>query len=151
MPAILGGLLPLVALLYRDRLRDAEVAGLALLLAVNPILLYYSRFMRFDFPLAAFVLLTVGLTLRAVDRENPWYLLPAGVAFAVAFATKENVILYPVCWLGASLLLVNDRLLLDTDDAVAELRSLAARSAAGLRGWSLMAATWVRWCSPMRR
>jgi uncharacterized protein (TIGR03663 family) len=135
VPAILGGLLPLVALLYRDRLRDAEVAGFALLLAANPILLYYSRFMRFDFPLAAFVLLTVGLTLRAVDRENPWYLLPAGVAFAIAFATKENVVLYPVCWLGASLLLLNDRLLLDTDDSAGELRSLATQAVARLRDW----------------
>src|SRR6056297_4183704 len=40
--ALLGGLLPLTALLFRQRLRDSEVVALALLLATNPILLYYS-------------------------------------------------------------------------------------------------------------
>jgi uncharacterized protein (TIGR03663 family) len=144
-PALVGGLLPLVALLYRDRLRAVEVFAVAVLLAANPILVYFSRFMRFDLPLAAFVLLTVGLVLRAVDREDPRYLLAAGAAFAVAFATKENVVLYPVSWLAASLLVVNDRLLLADRTPAAELRATLRAAAARTRDWAthLVAATLV--------
>ena len=39
VPALVGGLLPLVALTFRHRLRDEAVVSLALLLALNPALL----------------------------------------------------------------------------------------------------------------
>ncbi|MFC7167416.1 flippase activity-associated protein Agl23 [Halospeciosus flavus] len=111
--AVVGALLPLAALLFRDHLRDTEVVAMGLFLAANPILIYYSRFMRNDLPLAAFVLVTVGFALRAIDRpeRRPHYLALATFFFALAFTTKENALLYPVAWAG-SLALVADRRLL---------------------------------------
>jgi len=115
--AVVGGAAPAVALLYRGRLRDSETVALSLLLAANPVLLYYSRFMRQDVPLAVFMLAALGFTLRAVDapesafRRRRRYVLLASLAFGFAFTTKENAVLYPVAWLGALALVVDDRLL----------------------------------------
>ncbi len=111
--AVLGALLPLTALLLRRRLRDGEVVALAALLAANPLLLYYSRFMRFDLPLAAFGLATVAFAVAALDTGRRRYVYAAAVAFALALTTKENVLLYPVAWAGATALLVHDRAVAD--------------------------------------
>lgn len=102
--AVVGAALPLAALLFRDRLRDDETVALALLLAFTPLLLYYSRFMRYDVPLAAFGLLALGFGLRAWDRRDPRHLYPAAASLGLAFTTKESVLLYPVAWTGAAVL-----------------------------------------------
>ncbi|PSQ17652.1 hypothetical protein BRD00_06830 [Halobacteriales archaeon QS_8_69_26] len=112
--AVVGALAPAAALLFRTRLRDAEVVALAFLLSFNPVLLYYSRFMRQDVPLATFMLVALGLAVRAIDAERSGarrrYLYGAGLAFGLAFTTKENALLYPLCWAGALALLFDHRL-----------------------------------------
>ncbi|WP_440991323.1 flippase activity-associated protein Agl23 [Haloarchaeobius baliensis] len=110
LPALVGGLLPLSAWLFRERLRRSEVVALAALLAVNPALLYYSRFARSDLLVAAFAFVTVGLLVRLLDTRQPGYLYAASVAFALAVASKENALVYLACWLGAGALLVDHRL-----------------------------------------
>lgn len=109
--ALLGGLLPLAAFLFRGRLTDREIGALALVLAFDPTLLYYSRFMRSDVPLAAFALVAVGFVVRAIDTGRIRNLLPAAVALGLAAASKENVLAYLAAWLGAVLLLFDHRLL----------------------------------------
>ena len=135
----IGGLLPLVAWLFRERLRDAEVVALGALLALNPILLYYSRFMRKDLPLAAFMLLTLGLVVRFADTRRPRYLYGAALSLGLAFGTKESVLLWLLTWLGAGVLLVDRRLLVartaSPDGARAAARDLLDRAAAGVRRW----------------
>jgi uncharacterized protein (TIGR03663 family) len=111
--ALIGSALPLASLLFRHRLRRGETVALALFLAFNPVLLYYSRFMRVDLPLAAFMLFTVGFWVRAYDscgRRRAGYFLAGATSFGLAFTTKENAILYPVCWAGALVLLFDHRL-----------------------------------------
>lgn len=108
--AVVGGLLPLAAWLFRTRLRDTEVIALGLVLAANPVLVYYSRFLRNDLLLAAFALTAVGFTVRAMDTGRERYLLVAAGFFGLATTTKENVLLYPVAWLGAAVLLFDYRL-----------------------------------------
>lgn len=111
--ALIGGTLPLASLLFRHRLRRGETAALALFLAFNPVLLYYSRFMRTDLPLAAFMLVTVGFWVRAYDthgRRRVAHFFAGATAFGLAFTTKENAILYPICWVGALVLLFDHRL-----------------------------------------
>ncbi|GAA0649368.1 TIGR03663 family protein [Salarchaeum japonicum] len=134
----IGALLPLAAWLFREHLRRAEVVALGVALAFNPVLFYYSRFMRKDLPLAAFMLVTLGLLVRAYDTRTPRYLYASGVTLGLAFATKESVLLWLVTWLGASVL-VFDRVLVrarDTDgDALTTLQSLANRAVAGVRAW----------------
>jgi len=110
--AVVGGLLPLTAWLFRDRLRDLEMVVLAGLLALNPVLLYYSRFMRNDLLLGAFAFAAFGFVVRAIDTDDRRYLLAAGVAFGLAATTKENVLLYLVTWAGALVLLFDHRLFL---------------------------------------
>jgi len=110
--ALIGGVLPLAAWLFRDHLEDAELVGLGLFLAANPVLLYYSRFMRNDVLLATFMLFALGFFVRAIDTGSAWYLYPGTLSFALGFTTKENAIIYPLCWAGAVVLLFDHRLLL---------------------------------------
>jgi len=108
--AVVGGLLPLSAWLLRDRLRDAEVVALALVLAVNPLLVYYSRFMRNDVLVGAFAFAALACFVRALDRGDARLLYPAAALLGLAFTTKENAVVYLLCFLGAGALLVDHRL-----------------------------------------
>ncbi|MFP4590072.1 MAG: flippase activity-associated protein Agl23 [Halobacteriales archaeon] len=99
--AVSGALAPLAAWLFREHLRREEVVALAAVLALNPVLLYYSRFMRNDVPLAVVMLVAFGLLVRAYDTRRSWYLYGVGIAVAVGMSMKGNAILYPVAWAGA--------------------------------------------------
>ncbi|MEF8801518.1 MAG: flippase activity-associated protein Agl23 [Halolamina sp.] len=105
--ALVGAALPLVALLFRNRLRDSEVVAMAALLAFNPVLLYYSRFYRSTLFVAAFMTAAVGFALRAFDHREPLLLYPAFGLAALGFASKENAVVYVLCWLGAGALVAD--------------------------------------------
>ncbi|EMA45500.1 flippase activity-associated protein Agl23 [Halococcus saccharolyticus] len=138
--AVVGGLLPLAALLFRHRLRNGETIALALVLAANPILLYYSRFYRNDLLLAGFMFVAFGFFLRAYDHRRPMFLYLGTAAFALAFTTKENALLYPVTWIGATVLLLDRRLLVDRMDERGLRRAVVGRTrqvAGALRRWGL--------------
>ncbi|MFB6153196.1 MAG: flippase activity-associated protein Agl23 [Halodesulfurarchaeum sp.] len=108
--ALIGGLLPLVAWLFREHLEDVELVVLGAFLALNPVVLYYSRFMRNDVLTATFGLLAFGLFVRLYDTGRRWYLFGGVGALTLAFATKEIVIVYLGVWLGAAILLLDHRL-----------------------------------------
>ena len=157
--AVVGGLLPLSAWLFRDRLRDRSVVLLGALLAFNPVLLYYSRFMRNDVLLGAFAFVAFGFLVRAVDTGRRRYLLSAGIALGLALTTKENALLYPVTWAGALVLLLDQRLFLARygdgnwwdrfKDAVrASLRALWAAKFAVVAGGLALAAIVVAFYAP---
>ena len=109
--AVIGGLLPLAAWLFRDRLDDAEVVALAAFLALNPLLVYYSRFMRNDLLVATFSFVALGLFVRTLDTGDLRLLVPAMVSLALGFTAKENALLYVACFLGAGALILDHRLL----------------------------------------
>ena len=108
--AVLGGLFPLVALCFRDRLRDAEVVALAGLLAFNPVLLYYTRFMRGDPLVAMFAFAGFAFAVRAADTGRRRYVHACVLAVALAFTAKENVLVTLLTWAGALALLLDHRL-----------------------------------------
>jgi uncharacterized protein (TIGR03663 family) len=108
--AVVGGLLPLSAWLLRDHLRAGEVVALALVLAANPLLVYYSRFMRNDVLVGAFAFAAIAAFVRGLDRGDARYLYPAAALLGLAFTTKENAVVYLLCFLGAGALLVDHRL-----------------------------------------
>ena len=109
-PALVGGLLPLAALAFRHRLRDAAVVALAGLLALDPALVYYSRFMRNDILTAAFCFIAVAAVVRAVDFDDGRYLPVAALALALGFGAKENALAYVFAFVGAAGLLGGHRL-----------------------------------------
>lgn len=69
--ALLGGLLPLSTLGFRRRLADREVVVLAGLLAVAPLLLYYTRFASVDALTAGLALATVAAVVALRDAARP--------------------------------------------------------------------------------
>lgn len=111
VPAFVTGLLPLTALLFRDRLRRLEIAALALFMAIGPIFLYYSRFMRGDPIVGTFMFAGFAFLVRAIDTENGWHIIWAGVTIALGFTAKENAFVYVLCWLGGLCVLFDQRLL----------------------------------------
>ena len=110
VPALVGGLLPLVALAFRHRLRDAAVVALAAFLTLDPALLYYSRFMRNDILVAAFCFVAFTAVVRAIDVDDGRYLPVAALALALGFGAKENALAYVFAFVGAAGLLAGHRL-----------------------------------------
>ncbi|MFT4882909.1 MAG: hypothetical protein ACI8U4_000406 [Natronomonas sp.] len=105
--ALITGLFPLVALWFRRYLSDLEVVGVALFLALNPIVLYYSRFMRSSMLVAGFCFVAFAAIVRWLDGRGTAYLYAASAALAFGFAAKENAIVYVLCWIGAAALLLD--------------------------------------------
>src|SRR5699024_4960116 len=136
--AVVGGLLPLSALLLRDRLRDSETIALAAVLAATPLFVYFSRFYRNDLLLAGFMLVAFGFFVRAIDTRRPVFVHLGTAVFALAITTKENALVYAVTWVGAAALLADRRLLIrrvrrsDFRETAVEL---ARHAASGLRRW----------------
>jgi len=110
VPAAIGSLLPLSALLLRDRLRPIETVVLAAFLSFSPILLYYSRFMRGDLMLAAFMFTAFAFFVRAVDTGRSRHVAAGFLFSGLGFTVKENALLYILCWLGAVALVFDSRL-----------------------------------------
>ena len=108
--ALVGAALPLAALLLRDRLRRTETLALAFFLALNPVLLYYSRFSRSSVLVAAFMFGAFALFVRALDTRDVRLFYGGTFLAALGFTAKENAVLYVLCWLGAGAL-VADRAL----------------------------------------
>jgi uncharacterized protein (TIGR03663 family) len=149
--AVIGGLAPLVALVFRRppgaegvaryHLEDAETVAFAALLAVSPVLLYYGRFLRADVPLAVFALVVVGCTVRVSEsgRARDRYL--GAVALGLLLTTSAFAVGYVLCWLAAAALTVDQRRLVgdgasvraDLDRALGRLRRVprAALATAG--------------------
>ncbi|MFC5368314.1 flippase activity-associated protein Agl23 [Salinirubrum litoreum] len=143
VPALLGGLLPATALLFRGRLRDDETLALAALFAVEPALLYFSRFSRGDVPLVVFTVLAVGCLLRAYDgyvasqrpgaTEAPTGATPRRWVYAgllcgtLALTTSAFVLPTLACVLFAGYVVADQRLLRRGDGPAAGLTELAER------------------------
>jgi len=115
--AVVGGLLPLGALLVREHLRDSETVALALFLAGNSILLYYSRFLRSDVLVAAFMFAAFGMLVRLFDTRRLRYLYGAALFFALGFGSKENAVIYLLVWAGAGAVLTDQWLHSPASDA----------------------------------
>ncbi|WP_195837575.1 flippase activity-associated protein Agl23 [Halorhabdus sp. CBA1104] len=133
LPVALVGaaLLPASVWLFRKHLRRSELVATAGLLALNPVLLYYSRFMRSDLLVATFMFVALGLLVRFVDTRRPRYLYGAAVFVALGFGSKENAVVYLLTWFGAAALLVEHMLYKpdDYDSGVALLATHAQRLA----------------------
>ena len=109
--AVVGGLLPLSALLLRRHLRDREVVALALVLSVDPLLVYYGRFMRGDVLVGSFCVAAFALAVYALDTRRTLPLFGSAALLGLGFTAKENALVYLACFLGAGILLLDHRVL----------------------------------------
>jgi uncharacterized protein (TIGR03663 family) len=108
--AVVTAMLPLSVWLLRRHLDDVELGALGLLLAVEPLLLYYSRFMRSDALVGTFAFVSFALLVRAYDTRRPRLVYPALLSLAFAFGSKENALVYVLCLLGAAALAYDHQL-----------------------------------------
>lgn len=115
--AVVGGLLPAVALLFRDVLDDLEATLLAVGLAVAPPLVYYSRFLRGDLLVAAFGLAALGCLVRVHATGNRRRIPAAAVFLALAVATSGFGVVLLLTWLGAAILVLDHRRVADASPA----------------------------------
>ncbi|NHX36407.1 MULTISPECIES: flippase activity-associated protein Agl23 [Halolamina] len=132
--AVVTATLPLAAWLFRRHLDERETVALGLLLTGQPLLLYYSRFMRSDMLVGAFAFVAFALLVRAYDTRRLRFAIAGSAALGLAFASKENAILYVACFGGAAAVCYDHRLVRAAtggDGASQRVR----RDVAGLRGW----------------
>ncbi|MBI5283800.1 MAG: TIGR03663 family protein, partial [Chloroflexi bacterium] len=89
MPAIFGVLLTMLPLLFARHIGRAGAIVAALLLAVSPVMMYYSRFAGPDIYLAFFTLATAMLLWRYLAAPDRSYLYLMAVTLAFAAVTSE--------------------------------------------------------------
>ena len=106
LPAVfLGTALVALPWFIRDYLGRAASLACCFLLAISPSFVYFARFERDDTYMEFFTLLIVVLVLRFARDRRPWQMYAAGVACALAFATKESS--YIVAFILVSYLILN--------------------------------------------
>ncbi len=91
--ATLGTVIVGLPYFLRDRLGTIGAWLACFLLAISPSLVYFSRFAREDIYMACFTLLLVVATSRYLSTRKVAWLVWAGVAFMLSYATKEATFL----------------------------------------------------------
>jgi uncharacterized protein (TIGR03663 family) len=89
-PALMGTLMVPLPYLLRGQLGRAGAFSAALLLAVGPSYLYFSRFAREDIYIAAITLAMLVVTFRFLERPRRHQPALIGALLAFSFATKET-------------------------------------------------------------
>jgi uncharacterized protein (TIGR03663 family) len=89
LPALFGAALVALPFFFRGHLGRAGALAAALLLAVSPTLLYFSRFAREDIYIAFFTLSLVICAWRYLAQGGRLYLYFIAGLLALSFATKE--------------------------------------------------------------
>ena len=131
--ALGGAAVPLVVLGLRRWLPPAALLGVALLVATDPTLVYYSRFMRNDMLVGGTTIAALVLVARAIDSDRAILLVPAGGLLGAALLMKGTVLLYVLSAVGAGVLLADDLLVRAPGYGGRRVRVMAAWTRMG--GW----------------
>jgi uncharacterized protein (TIGR03663 family) len=89
-PALMGTLMVPMPYLLRRQLGRVAAFTAAVLLAIGPSYLYFSRFAREDIYIAAITLALLVVVFRFLDRPRGHQPALAGALLALSFATKES-------------------------------------------------------------
>ncbi|MBI4301304.1 MAG: TIGR03663 family protein [Chloroflexi bacterium] len=89
LPALMGTILIGLPYFLRSYLGRVGSLGAALLLAISPSFLYFSRFARNDIYIAVWSLLLVIAIWRYIEERQARYLYLAAAALSLSFSTKE--------------------------------------------------------------
>lgn len=88
-----GLLLMLSTLLLRDALGRLGAGYAMLLMAVSPMMVYYSRYFIMEVPLVMFITLSIAALWRYSQSGGKWWLVLAGFAIGMQHATKETFVI----------------------------------------------------------
>lgn len=83
----------LTTLWVRDALGHAGAAFAMLLMAVSPMMVYYSRYFIMEVPLVMFVMLALAALWRYAQSGSVVWLIVTGIAIGFQHATKETFVL----------------------------------------------------------
>lgn len=110
-PALMGTAMVALPLFARRQLGRVAAYGAALLLAVSPSYLYYSRFAREDIHIAAITLALMVVAMRFLDRPRRWHPIALLALLAASFTVKESTLIFGFIafWFIVGLLLVQTR------------------------------------------
>jgi uncharacterized protein (TIGR03663 family) len=89
-PALMGTAIVALPALLRHQLGRVAAFAAAVLLAVGPSYLYFSRFAREDIYIACITLAMLAVTFRFLDRPRRYQPAVIGALLALSFATKET-------------------------------------------------------------
>ena len=127
-PVLMGTAMVALAWGLRPLLGRIAAFSVAVLLAVGPSYLYFSRFAREDIYIALLTLALLVVVFGLLERPRPWQPAATGALLAASFATKESTFITAfvfVTFLLAWLL----------HDLVRGRRDLVRRLALGWRAW----------------
>ena len=129
VPVLFGlGLIPLV-LLLADGLGPVAVVAAALLTAISPAMVFYSRYYIQEMLLVFFTLAALGCGWRYLRTRRLAWILAAGAAVGMMHATKETWILSAAAAVGAAALTWGWSRLRDPIAASGDLASVRSRRA----------------------
>lgn len=101
VPALLGTLIVVaVPQLLKKWLGSAGALGASLLFLISPFILYYSRYIRHDIIVIAWVLAAVVLIFRHLERPSPDNLPWLAAALALMLSTMEISFIYMAIFAG---------------------------------------------------
>lgn len=102
LAVLLGTGLVILPWFLRDYLGRLGALASSFLIAISPSFIYFGRFERDDTYMEFFTFLMVVLALRFIRDRKAWQLYGFGIAFALAFTTKESI--YIVAFIFGSFL-----------------------------------------------
>jgi uncharacterized protein (TIGR03663 family) len=95
--ALIGSLFLLAPLLFREHLKTRSILNLTVIIAVSPLLIYYSRFLREDFlVLSTMIGMLYAITTDQERIKSPLFLC----SLALHYCIKENVFITIALLLG---------------------------------------------------
>ena len=142
LPALFGTILVGMPYLLRKQIGMPAVIIAAVLLAVSPTLLYYSRFYRNEAYMAVWTLGIVICIWRYLDEGKSLYLYVMAALMALSFATKEvTFITVAIMLLFVNLMLAVELAKRRPEEEVSEVRVLLRTLTIAPFAW-LIAALW---------
>jgi uncharacterized protein (TIGR03663 family) len=90
VPVVCGLLLLLTTLLLSDALGRLSTGYAMLLIAISPMMVFYSRYFIMEVPLVLFITLCMAALWRYSQGGGRWWLVLAGVCLGMQHATKET-------------------------------------------------------------
>jgi uncharacterized protein (TIGR03663 family) len=93
VPAVFGAGLVLLVPLLSGGLGRSDALAAALLLAVSPAMVFYSRYYIQEMLLAFFTLAAIASAWQSAQTRSPWWAVACGACFGLMHATKETWVL----------------------------------------------------------